>query len=394
MKKFVVGIIARSYSRRSAGALLLVGVVVGATVGGFAVVRATSGSSSASSFVPVSPVRVLDTRSDLGLVEVTDGEAGTLKVTGSIPTATSSGVVNAVVVPAGATAVVLNVTAVNPTAGGYVSLRPGDATGAPTVSTLNVTAGGTFPNGATITIPTTGAHAGEIQVWYEAEGTTVGSTELLIDIAGYYELASTGPAGPAGTNGTNATVAITQLSVCDGTDAGTVADELCKIGMTGPGGGLIFFVDYNDQYASFCATGDCNYLEASPANATSGAWCSDTSTGLGLTGWDKSAVGAGRTNTTTADTTCTTGAVRTAVDYTAPSFNGVEKDDWWLGSIGEMMLMYTNLRQAGVGGFSDGNYWSSSEYDATNAWLQGFNFGGQSGSIKGTTYYVRPVRAF
>ena len=162
---------------------------------------------------------------------------------------------------------------------------------------------------------------------------------------------ATGATGPAGANRTNATIAITQLSVCDGTDANTVADELCKIGMTGPGGGPIFFVDYNDQYASFCATGDCNYLEASPANATSGRWCSDISTDLGLTGWDKSAVGSGRTNTTTADATCISGAVQTAVDYTAPSFNGVAKDDWWLGSIGEMMLMNTNLRQAGVGGF-------------------------------------------
>ena len=382
----------RLFGVRGFVAGVLVASVIG--VGGLAVVRATSGSSSASSYVPVTPVRVLDTRSDLGLVAVTDGVPGTLKVTGSIPTATSGGVVNAVVVPAGATAVVLNVTAVNPTSGGYVSLRPGDATGAPTVSTLNVTAGGTFPNGATITVPTTGAHAGQIQVWYEAEYTTVGSTELLIDIAGYYELASTGPAGPAGTNGTNATVAITQLSVCDGTDAGTVADELCKIGMTGPGGGLIFFVDYNDQYASFCATGDCNYLEASPANETSGAWCSDTSTGLGLTGWDKSAVGAGRTNTTTADTTCTTGAVQTAVDYTAPSFNGVAKDDWWLGSIGEMMLMYTNLRQAGVGGFSTGYYWSSSGNDNVNAWAQSFGVGLQNTSTKSVTNFVRPVRAF
>jgi hypothetical protein len=157
------------------------GIVVASVLGagGLAVVRATTGSSSASSFVPVAPVRVLDTRSDLGLVAVTDGVAGILKVTGSIPTATSTGIVNAVVVPAGATAVVLNVTAVNPTAGGYVSLRPGDATGSPTVSTLNVTAGGTFPNGATITVPTTGPHAGEIQVWYEAEYTTVGSTELV-----------------------------------------------------------------------------------------------------------------------------------------------------------------------------------------------------------------------
>ena len=39
MKKFVAGIIARFYARRSAGVLLLVGVVVGVTVGGFALMR-------------------------------------------------------------------------------------------------------------------------------------------------------------------------------------------------------------------------------------------------------------------------------------------------------------------------------------------------------------------
>jgi hypothetical protein len=60
------------------------------------------------------------------------------------------------------------------------------------------------------------------------------------------------------------------LSVCDGTDAGTTADELCKIGMTGPGGGPVFFIDYFDQYASFCASGDCNYLEASTADVDEG----------------------------------------------------------------------------------------------------------------------------
>ena len=377
------------------------GVVVASVVGvgGLAVVRATSGSSSASSFVPVTPQRVVDTRSDLGLVEVTDGVAGTLKVTGSIPTATSSGVVNAVVVPAGATAVVLNVTAVNPTAGGYVSLRPGDATGAPTVSTLNVTAGGTFPNGATITVPTTGAHAGEIQVWYEAEGTTVGSTELLIDIAGYYELASTGPAGGARGSG-----AITEQLVCDGTDADVIADELCKIGMTGPGGGLIFFVDYNDQYAGF------DYLEAAPQGWSNGLlnvnlggvtgetagtatvdpkmkWCSDTSSLLGLNAWDKRAVGIGGTNTTTADITCTSGAVQAASDL---ELGG--KDDWVLGSLGEMKLMYDNLQ--GVGGFSTDTYWSSSEGAANNAWTQLFYNGFQGNGGKANSYYVRPVRAF
>jgi hypothetical protein len=188
--------------------------------------------------------------------------------------------------------------------------------------------------------------------------------------------------------------------VCDGTDAGTVADELCKIGMTGPGGGPVFFIDYYDQYPSFCATGDCNYLEASPADVDeaggdyTSAWCSNTTTNLGLTGWDKSAIGAGRTNTTTADTTCTSGAIQTAVDYTAPAFNGVAKDDWWLPSLGELMAMYTNLRQAGVGSFSSSLYWSSSEVSASFAWFQSFYTGAQTNDTKSSTERVRPVRGF
>ncbi len=392
MKKFVAGIIARSYSRRSAGALLLVGVLSGATVGGFAVVRATGGSSSASSYVPVTPVRVLDTRSDLGLAVVTDGAAGTLKVTGSIPTATSSGgVVNAVVVPAGATAVVLNVTAVNPTSSGYVSLRPGDATGLPTVSTLNVTAGGTFPNGATITIPTTGAHAGQIQVWYEAESTTVGSTELLIDIAGYYELASTGSGAP---------------------------EFAYKIGDTGPGGGLIFFVDYNDEYATY------DYLEAAP---TDGVFASSATSGVWATTVEKCGATAPQATNCQTDTIYTEtgvalatimglhrglfgGKAATAAIVARHDAGGVAKNlyaagvaddyvangitDWWLPSRNELAKMQENLNEKGVGGFSSDDYWSSSEAAVGVAWFQYFTDGIQGGYLKGYSLYVRPVRAF
>ncbi|NBO33701.1 MAG: DUF1566 domain-containing protein [Actinobacteria bacterium] len=183
--------------------------------------------------------------------------------------------------------------------------------------------------------------------------------------------------------------------MCDGTDAGTVADELCKIGMTGPGGGPVFFIDYQDQYASFCATGDCYYLEASPADVGAAqAWCSDTTNSIGLTAWSNSAVGAGRTNTTTADTTCTSGAIQTAVDYTAPAFNGVARDDWWLPSLGELMAMYTNLRQAGVGGFTSDPYWSSSEHSATSVWYLYFYLGSQGTVNKTADYRVRPVRGF
>jgi hypothetical protein len=185
--------------------------------------------------------------------------------------------------------------------------------------------------------------------------------------------------------------------------------------MTGPGGGIVFFIDYYDQYLSFCAPNDCNYLEAAPqgwgnqmavkntisVGETAGSatvdplmkWCSDTATLLDLNAWSNSAVGAGRTNTAymLGGTRCTTGAAVAANAYsTAQAAAG----SWWLPSMGELMLMYTNLRQAGVGGFVAENYWSSSEDSPTVAWGQYFNNGYQNGSDKIIANYVRPVRRF
>ena len=236
---------------------------------------------------------------------------------------------------------------------------------------------------------------------YAKNGKCVTKTETKVT------LNQTGAAGTNGTNGTNATVAITQQSVCDGSDADVIANEVCKIGMTGPGGGVIFFVDYNDQYVGL------NYLEAAPQGWSNGLpnvnlgdvtgeipgtatvdpkmkWCSNTSSLLGLNAWSNSAVGAGASNTSTADTTCAGGAIQAASDYA-----GGSQSDWFLPSVGEAMLMYTNLRQQGVGGFASDYYWSSSEYDATSAWIQLFYGGPQFSDYgKASTLYVRPVRAF
>ena len=211
-----------------------------------------------------------------------------------------------------------------------------------------------------------------------------------------------GAKGDAGTAGTNATVAITQLSIC-----GVGGTSLCKVGVVGPGGGIIFFVDYNDQYVGL------NYLEAAPQGWSNGLpnvnlggvtgefpgtatvdpkmkWCSDTTSLLGLNAWSNSAVGAGASNTSTADTTCAGGAIQAASDYA-----GGSKSDWFLPSVGEAMLMYTNLRQQGVGGFASDSYWSSSEDDANVAWDQTFlKVGTQYDDYKTFTLYVRPVRAF
>ncbi len=199
----------------------------------------------------------------------------------------------------------------------------------------------------------------------------------------------TGDRGARGLAGTNATVAITQQSVCDGTDAGTAADELCKIGMRGPGGGLVFFVDYNNQYPLF------DYLEVAPRACESlKSWSSGRLAVTAARGWAASAVGQGHANTHailavfTSDTTS-----NNAAKYAESCRSGTQTD-WFLGSLGEMMLMYTNLRQAGVGDFSHAYYWSSSEYDDFGAWYQRFDVGNQASNDKNYAGYVRPVRAF
>ena len=45
-------------------------------------------------------------------------------------------------------------------------------------------------------------------------------------------------------------------------------------------------------------------------------------------------------------------------------------------------------------GFASGNYWSSSDLDGTYAWSQSFDYGLQSEANKLNALYVRPVRAF
>jgi len=214
-----------------------------------------------------------------------------------------------------------------------------------------------------------------------------------------------GRQGPSGSDGTDTTLRITELSLCDGDDDGAVANEICRVGMTGPGGGIIFFVDYDDVYQGL------NYLEVAPvgwgnailvnqgglSGETTGSavndplmkWCSNPPTLFNPDLWSNAGVGKGAINTSTADATCTGGAIRAAASYT-----GGGKTDWFLPSIGEAMLMYDNLRQLGVGGFMLNPYWSSSESGANNAWRQYFNNGDQTNNGKNTTDYVRPIRAF
>src|SRR5690606_16375668 len=160
----------------------------------------TQAASTPSVFVPVTPQRVLDTRFDIGLPGTfTGGQSRTLDVTGAVPVVLPGNIAgSSTVVPAGATAIVANVTAIRPTSTGYVSVRPGDATGTPTTSTLNIpTAGGLYPNSVTVELPTTGNRSGTVDLFYFAD-TPGGRTHLLFDVVGYYIPGGAGIPGPAG----------------------------------------------------------------------------------------------------------------------------------------------------------------------------------------------------
>ena len=134
----------------------------------------TAPASAEGSYTGLSPTRIVDTRTGAGgLRRFGPGQAQDVQATGVAG------------VPAtGVLAVVLNTTAVRPTAGGHLSLWPA-GTARPATSNVNFTAGGIVPN--LVTVPV-GA-AGKVSVLNSA-----GSTDVLIDAVGYYAAAD-GPAG-------------------------------------------------------------------------------------------------------------------------------------------------------------------------------------------------------
>ena len=66
--------------------------------------------------------------------------------------------------------------------------------------------------------------------------------------------------------------------------------------------------------------------------------------------------------------------------------------DWYLPSKNELNKLYLN--RVAIGGFTSNLYWSSTEFDEVNAWVQSFFNGSQLSSSKNTTNDVRAVRTF
>ncbi len=161
-----------------------IGAAVAVSLGGGGLLIADAAGGTESSTVLTDPVRVLDSRDpvNVGLSgPFVSAVSQKLQITGSVPTTTGI----KTVVPVGATGVVLNVTPVGATADGFVSIRPGDATGAPATSSLNFTVGAVLPNAVLVALPTSGGNAGQIDITFDAYGTPGPATDMLIDVVGY-----------------------------------------------------------------------------------------------------------------------------------------------------------------------------------------------------------------
>ena len=73
--------------------------------------------------------------------------------------------------------------------------------------------------------------------------------------------------------------------------------------------------------------------------------------------------------------------------------NGAKFMDWRLPTKRELNLVYN--QKSNIGDFFHPNFWSSTENDNTNAWIQNFNNGNLYSNNKTNNYYtVRAVRAF
>ena len=129
--------------------------------------------SDLGTYYPMSPYRILDTRTGLGGPHGAVGDGGfvNLQVTGS------GGV------PADASTVVLNVTVTEPTGSGFVTVYP-EGVPRPNASSLNFTPGWTGANSVTVKI----GYNGRVDLFNAG-----GSVQLVADVFGYYTKGHTSP---------------------------------------------------------------------------------------------------------------------------------------------------------------------------------------------------------
>ena len=144
-------------------------------------------------------------------------------------------------------------------------------------------------------------------------------------------------------------------------------------------GGLYTFTD--SGYA---------YITAATDQSTSAQWgCQGTLIAEGLT---PDAIGQGVINTASIVAGCATAGIsaRVANDLVLNGFS-----DWFLPSLEELGMMWTELASDGLGSFVNQSYWSSTQASATQAYTVDMNNGNPNFHNKSqTNRHTRAMRRF
>jgi Bacterial Ig-like domain (group 3)/IPT/TIG domain len=198
-------------------------------VEGYVSPTASSGAGAGLYNPLTAPTRVCDTRAGnpsalSGASAQCNGSGGGERLgAGSTMTLQIAGVGG---VPANASAAVLNVTVVGPTAAGYLTVFPQGAT-RPTASNVNYVAGEVTANRVTVPL-SSGASPGEISIYSSS------SANVVVDVSGYYTA--------AGGAGSQFTTEVSPVRVCDtrGGDPSqlTGSDTQCGAKTIGANGNL------------------------------------------------------------------------------------------------------------------------------------------------------------
>ena len=206
------------------------------------------------------------------------------------------------------------------------------------------------------------------------------------------------------------------------------------VGSAGPGGGFVYYVNDAGFNCGPTLAASCKYLEVAPSGWNTGSdpnkvWATGTSSSgnasadISTITNDASAynnilgVGLGYKNSVAIVDQNGAAYDASSNNYAAGAaraYAGGSQSDWYLPTTAELNLLCqwrngiapsvttrctggsTNSATYGAGsaGFADSYFWSSSEYNTSNALNQSFYNGAQSASLKSITLYVRPVRAF
>ena len=230
---------------------------------------------------------------------------------------------------------------------------------------------------------------------------------------------ATGATGAAGAAGASSPTGFTARSVC-----GSNGTTLCAVGVQGPGGGTIIYVDSTNDIPGY------DYLEVAPTEAsvsTGVVWSTETANCGSViiancqtsflsdagTALDFIGFGTGRAATAAIIARHNAGGVA-KTDYAAgvaDVYTTATASDWFLPSKDELNEVCKYARNTGqapgastrcaggstatLRGFSeDYYYWSSSETESTGSRAQFFANGDLYSVTRFSELYVRPVRAF